>query len=126
MKAIPRRLLVPGGGPASVDRAQTVRRPGGEVALVETAERVRAAPPIWFVSGHPGEDPAIFLLLHTPYCDSSAVPLTMSQLSRAERDQICDTRPMSRALGWSMLRSREAMRMPFLITTSGNLVPTNR
>jgi dihydrolipoamide dehydrogenase len=40
MKAIPRRLLVLGGGPAGVDLAQAVRRLGGEVALVEAAERV--------------------------------------------------------------------------------------
>src|SRR5882757_5107760 len=40
MKAIPRRLLVLGGGLAGVDRALTVRRLGDEVALVEAAERV--------------------------------------------------------------------------------------
>jgi pyruvate/2-oxoglutarate dehydrogenase complex dihydrolipoamide dehydrogenase (E3) component len=38
-KAIPRRLLVLGGGPA-VELAQAVHRLGGEVALVEAAERV--------------------------------------------------------------------------------------
>jgi pyruvate/2-oxoglutarate dehydrogenase complex dihydrolipoamide dehydrogenase (E3) component len=40
MKAIPRRLLVLGGGPVGVEMAQAVRRLGGEVALVESAERV--------------------------------------------------------------------------------------
>jgi pyruvate/2-oxoglutarate dehydrogenase complex dihydrolipoamide dehydrogenase (E3) component len=40
MKAIPRRLLVLGGGSAGVELAQAVRRLGGEVALVEAAERL--------------------------------------------------------------------------------------
>jgi dihydrolipoamide dehydrogenase len=40
MKAVPRRLLVLGGGSAGVELAQVVRRFGGEVALVEGAGRV--------------------------------------------------------------------------------------
>ena len=40
MKAVPTRLLVLGGGPAGVELAQAVRRLGGEVVLVESAERV--------------------------------------------------------------------------------------
>jgi pyruvate/2-oxoglutarate dehydrogenase complex dihydrolipoamide dehydrogenase (E3) component len=40
MKAIPRRLLVLGGGSAGVEIAQVVRRLGGEAALVEGANRV--------------------------------------------------------------------------------------
>jgi pyruvate/2-oxoglutarate dehydrogenase complex dihydrolipoamide dehydrogenase (E3) component len=40
MKAIPRRLLVLGGGPVGVELAQAVRRLGGEVALVEGDEHV--------------------------------------------------------------------------------------
>jgi pyruvate/2-oxoglutarate dehydrogenase complex dihydrolipoamide dehydrogenase (E3) component len=35
MKAVPRRLLILGGGPVGVEMAQAVRRFGGEVALVE-------------------------------------------------------------------------------------------
>ena len=35
MKAVPRRMLVLGGGPVGVEMAQAVRRLGGEVALVE-------------------------------------------------------------------------------------------
>jgi pyruvate/2-oxoglutarate dehydrogenase complex dihydrolipoamide dehydrogenase (E3) component len=35
MRAVPRRLLVLGGGPVGVEMAQAVRRLGGEVALVE-------------------------------------------------------------------------------------------
>jgi pyruvate/2-oxoglutarate dehydrogenase complex dihydrolipoamide dehydrogenase (E3) component len=45
MKAIPRRLLVLGGGPVGVELAQAVRRLGGEVALVDVAERVLAREP---------------------------------------------------------------------------------
>jgi pyruvate/2-oxoglutarate dehydrogenase complex dihydrolipoamide dehydrogenase (E3) component len=40
MKAVPRRLLVLGGGPVGVEMAQAVRRFGGEVTLVENAEHV--------------------------------------------------------------------------------------
>jgi len=40
MKAVPRRLLVLGGGPAGVELAQVVRRLGGEAVLVEGAERL--------------------------------------------------------------------------------------
>jgi pyruvate/2-oxoglutarate dehydrogenase complex dihydrolipoamide dehydrogenase (E3) component len=40
MKAVPRRLLVLGGGSAGVELAQVVRRLGGEVALVEGAEHL--------------------------------------------------------------------------------------
>jgi dihydrolipoamide dehydrogenase len=37
MKAVPRRMLVLGGGPVGVEMAQAVRRLGGEVALVGSA-----------------------------------------------------------------------------------------
>jgi pyruvate/2-oxoglutarate dehydrogenase complex dihydrolipoamide dehydrogenase (E3) component len=40
MKAVPRRMLVLGGGPVGVEMAQAVRRLGGEVALVEGGEHV--------------------------------------------------------------------------------------
>jgi pyruvate/2-oxoglutarate dehydrogenase complex dihydrolipoamide dehydrogenase (E3) component len=40
MKAVPRRLIVLGGGPAGVEIAQVVRRLGGEAVLVEGADRV--------------------------------------------------------------------------------------
>jgi dihydrolipoamide dehydrogenase len=40
MKAVPRRLLVLGGGSAGVEIAQVVRRLGGEAVLVEGADRV--------------------------------------------------------------------------------------
>ena len=44
MKAVPRRLLVLGGGPVGVEMAQAVRRLGGEVVLVEGADaRARRA-----------------------------------------------------------------------------------
>ena len=40
MKAVPRRLLVLGGGAAGVELAQVVRRLGGEAVLIEGADRV--------------------------------------------------------------------------------------
>src|SRR5437764_741298 len=45
MKAVPRRLLVLGGGPVGVELAQAVRRFGGEVAIVEGSEHVLAREP---------------------------------------------------------------------------------
>jgi pyruvate/2-oxoglutarate dehydrogenase complex dihydrolipoamide dehydrogenase (E3) component len=48
MKAVPRRLLVLGGGAAGVEIAQIVRRLGGEAVIVEGADRVipREAAPL--------------------------------------------------------------------------------
>ena len=40
MTAIPRRLVVLGGGPVGVELAQAVRRLGGEVVLVQRSERL--------------------------------------------------------------------------------------
>jgi dihydrolipoamide dehydrogenase len=45
MTAVPRRLLILGGGPVGVEMAQAVRRLGGEVALVDMAERVLGSEP---------------------------------------------------------------------------------
>jgi pyruvate/2-oxoglutarate dehydrogenase complex dihydrolipoamide dehydrogenase (E3) component len=45
MKSVPRRLLILGGGPVGVEMAQAVCRLGGEVVLVEGAERVLAKEP---------------------------------------------------------------------------------
>src|SRR3954453_2251649 len=45
MKAVPRRLLVLGGGPVGVEIAQAVRRLGGEVVLVERGPRLLAREP---------------------------------------------------------------------------------
>ena len=48
MKAVPRRLLVLGGGPAGVEVAQVVRRLGGEAVLIEGADHLlsREAAPL--------------------------------------------------------------------------------
>jgi dihydrolipoamide dehydrogenase len=45
MKAVPRRLLVLGGGPVGVELSQAVRRFGGEVVLVEGSGHVLAREP---------------------------------------------------------------------------------
>jgi pyruvate/2-oxoglutarate dehydrogenase complex dihydrolipoamide dehydrogenase (E3) component len=45
MKAVPRHLLILGGGPVGAEMAQAVRRLGGEVSLVEAAEHVLAREP---------------------------------------------------------------------------------
>jgi len=45
MRAIPRRLVILGGGPVGAEMAQAIRRLGGEVALVEAAGHVLAREP---------------------------------------------------------------------------------
>src|SRR5256885_4299538 len=45
MKAIPRRLLILGGGPVGVEMAQAVRRFGGQAAVIDMAEHVLAREP---------------------------------------------------------------------------------
>ena len=53
MQAVPRRLLVLGGGRIGVELAQAVRRRGGNVALIERSERVlpREAEPLGVALG---------------------------------------------------------------------------
>ena len=46
MKAVPRHLLILGGGPVGAEMAQAVRRLGGEVTLVEASEHVLAREPV--------------------------------------------------------------------------------
>ncbi|MCG2623150.1 NAD(P)/FAD-dependent oxidoreductase [Arthrobacter sp. I2-34] len=45
MKAVPRRLLILGGGPVGVEMAQAVRRFGGEVAVIDRSRHVLAREP---------------------------------------------------------------------------------
>jgi pyruvate/2-oxoglutarate dehydrogenase complex dihydrolipoamide dehydrogenase (E3) component len=45
MQAVPRRLLILGGGPVGVEMAQAVRRLGGEAVVIDMAEHVLAREP---------------------------------------------------------------------------------
>ncbi len=65
MKAVPRRLLVLGGGAAGVELAQVVRRLGGEAVLIEGADRVlpREAAPLGQALGEALRRDGIELLL---------------------------------------------------------------
>jgi pyruvate/2-oxoglutarate dehydrogenase complex dihydrolipoamide dehydrogenase (E3) component len=45
MKAVPRRLLILGGGPVGVELGQTVRRLGGEAVIIDMAEHVLGREP---------------------------------------------------------------------------------
>ena len=67
MKAVPRRLLVLGGGPAGVELAQVVRRLGGEAVVVEGSSRVlaREAAPLGDALGEALRDDGIELMLGT-------------------------------------------------------------
>ncbi|MGA2011749.1 MAG: NAD(P)/FAD-dependent oxidoreductase [Solirubrobacteraceae bacterium] len=46
MQAVPKRLLVLGGGPAGVELGQATHRLGAEVAIVEAADRLLAREPV--------------------------------------------------------------------------------
>ena len=48
MKAVPRRLLILGGGPVGVEMAQAVRRLGGEAVIIDMAEHVLGREPAPF------------------------------------------------------------------------------
>ncbi len=45
MKAVPRRLLILGGGPVGVEMAQAVRRLGGEAVVIDMSEQVLGREP---------------------------------------------------------------------------------
>jgi pyruvate/2-oxoglutarate dehydrogenase complex dihydrolipoamide dehydrogenase (E3) component len=65
MTVVPRRLLVLGGGSAGVELAQVVRRFGGEVVLIEGADRVvpREAAPLGQALGEALRQDGIELIL---------------------------------------------------------------
>ena len=67
MKAIPRRLLVLGGGPVGVEMAQAVRRLGGEVVIVEGGAHVlpREAAPLGDALGEVLHRDGIELVVNT-------------------------------------------------------------
>ena len=66
MKAVPRRMLVIGGGPVGTEMAQAVRRLGGEVALVEGSGHVlaREAAPLGEALGEVLERDGIELMVN--------------------------------------------------------------
>lgn len=61
MKAVPRRLVILGGGPVGAEMAQAVRRLGGEVVIVEGAGHVLAREPVPL--GEALQDEGVELLL---------------------------------------------------------------
>ena len=65
MKAVPRRLLVLGGGPVGVEMAQVVRRFGGEAVLIEGAAHVLSheAPPLGTALGESLQQDGVELAL---------------------------------------------------------------
>ena len=83
MKAIPRRLLILGGGPVGVEMAQAVRRLGGEVAVADMAERVLAASRRRSVT-HSAKPSAV-------KGSSSSFPPTRSQPDAMERTTFSDS-----------------------------------
>src|SRR3954462_5077825 len=54
MKAVPRRLLVMGGGPVGVEMAQVVRRLGGEAVVIDMAEHLLGREPAPLGEALPG------------------------------------------------------------------------
>jgi pyruvate/2-oxoglutarate dehydrogenase complex dihydrolipoamide dehydrogenase (E3) component len=65
MKAVPRRLLIMGGGPVGVEMAQAVRRLGGEVVIVDRSTHVlsREAAPLGEALGNALRGDGIELIL---------------------------------------------------------------
>jgi pyruvate/2-oxoglutarate dehydrogenase complex dihydrolipoamide dehydrogenase (E3) component len=65
MKAIPRRLLILGGGPVGVEMAQAVRRLGGDAVIVDMSEHVlgREPAPLGDALGEVLRDEGIELVL---------------------------------------------------------------
>jgi pyruvate/2-oxoglutarate dehydrogenase complex dihydrolipoamide dehydrogenase (E3) component len=65
MKAVPRHLLVLGGGPAGVELAQVVKRLGGEAVIVEGSDRLipREAAPLGEALGEAMRQDGIELVL---------------------------------------------------------------
>jgi pyruvate/2-oxoglutarate dehydrogenase complex dihydrolipoamide dehydrogenase (E3) component len=45
MKAVPRRLLILGGGPVGVELAQVVRRLGGEAVVIDMTDHLLGREP---------------------------------------------------------------------------------
>jgi len=67
MKAVPRSLLILGGGPVGVEMAQAVHRLGGETVLIEMSDRLlaREPAPLGEALGGALRDEGIELLLST-------------------------------------------------------------
>ena len=73
MKSVPAHLIVIGGGPAGIELAQAVRRLGGEVVLIESADRVlaREATPLGEALGEVLRRDGIELVLGEPVIETS-------------------------------------------------------
>jgi pyruvate/2-oxoglutarate dehydrogenase complex dihydrolipoamide dehydrogenase (E3) component len=67
MKAIPKRLVILGGGPVGAEMAQAVRRFGGEVAVVDMADHLigREPAPLGAALGEVLSDEGVELVLST-------------------------------------------------------------
>jgi dihydrolipoamide dehydrogenase len=108
MKAVPRRLLVLGGGPVGVEMAQAVRRLGGEAALVESGEHLlpREARPLGDALAEVFRGEGIELALGTPAAaarrDGADYVLTLGDGRELRGDRLLvatGRRPRVQALG---------------------------
>jgi pyruvate/2-oxoglutarate dehydrogenase complex dihydrolipoamide dehydrogenase (E3) component len=94
MTAVPRRLLVVGGGPAGVELAQVVHRLGGEAVVVEGAERLvaREAPALGEGLGEALRRDGIEVLVGTKVTgarrDGDDFVLTLDGASEARGDRL--------------------------------------
>ena len=113
MKAVPRRLLVLGGGPVGVELAQTVRRLGAEVALIERSTRVlrREAEPLGEAVGEILRRGGIELLLRTDVTaarrdgEDYVLELVDGRELRGDRLLLaCGRRPRVNGIGLETLR----------------------
>jgi Pyridine nucleotide-disulphide oxidoreductase len=108
MRAIPRRLLVLGGGPVGVEMAQAVRRLGGEVVVVEGAEHLlpREPAPAGFANS-PGAPRGYGSLASSPLPWSTEARLLWSLADLVARNLF--------ALVWLVAPSRRSKEIEILV-----------
>ena len=121
MTAVPRRLLILGGGPVGVEMAQAVRRLGGEVALVDRRRRAcspREPAPLGEALGEVLRRDGIELVLGAAGDGSAARRRRLrpraSTTAPSCAATACSSRPVagrgSRASGWRPSASRPTAR----------------
>jgi pyruvate/2-oxoglutarate dehydrogenase complex dihydrolipoamide dehydrogenase (E3) component len=132
MKAVPRRLLILGGGPVGAEMAQAVHRLGGEVALVEASGHVlgREPAPLGKALGEVlrGEGIELFLGVHATAAgrDGEEYVLTLDSGAELRGDRLLvatGRRPRTAGIGLDTVGVTPG---PHGILVDGRLAVTDR
>ena len=135
MKAVPRRLLVLGGGAAGVEIAQIVRRLGGEAVIVEGADRVlpREAARLGEALGDALRADGIDLRLGTPATavrrEGEEYVLVFGDGTELRGDRLLVATggaPGSKGSAWRPSASRQARTGSWLTSTCGQVSDCGR